>query len=624
VSQSIGRRALTRRAPRPTLAAALALVWAAAPCLAHDAAPQAGGGAAAPAAPARAAWVAQSDAHAQVLIDALSRFSPEAAARFGVEGFDDKTLDLGPRIHERSRAALTEARATLEQRSKSEKDALVRQDLDIMMEATDQFIAEGDVREKHLLPYFNVAETVFFGVRALLDDQIKPERRPAALVRLRRYTGQEPGTEPLTKLAMDRTRERMSDAKLLGPVRAEIERDMGNRERYVDGIGKLFQKYNVAGYEQPLAALKQQLDQYDAFLKADVLPRARDDFRQPAEVYQMSLRQVGIDMPVDELTGRATAAFAEIRAEMQTLAPLVAKEKGFKSTDYRDVIRDLKKEQLVGDAILEHYKGRIRNLEEIIRTHRIVTLPKRDVRVRIATEAEAAAIPAPNLRPPRLIGNTGEQGEFVLPLRIPGAGDQEKQFDDFTFSAASWTLTAHEARPGHELQFASTVERGVSLARSLFAFNSTNVEGWGLYAEAEAKPYEPLEGQLIALQHRLLRAARAFLDPGLQTGTLAKEEAYRLLTQDVCLSDAMATQEVQRYTFLAPGQAPSYFCGYSRLLEIRVEAERTLGAAFDRQAFNDFVLSQGLLPPSVLRKAVREEFVPQQKSVADRKSAAAR
>ena len=43
------------------------------------------------------------------------------------------------------------------------------------------------------------------------------------------------------------------------------------------------------------------------------------------------------------------------------------------------------------------------------------------------------------------------------------------------------TLTAHEARPGHEMQFAKIIEAGVSVARALFAFNSTNVEGWGLY-----------------------------------------------------------------------------------------------------------------------------------------------
>ena len=57
------------------------------------------------------------------------------------------------------------------------------------------------------------------------------------------------------------------------------------------------------------------------------------------------------------------------------------------------------------------------------------------------------------------------------------------------------------------------VERGVSLARTLYAFNSVNTEGWALYAEAEMLPYEPLEGQLIALQFRLLRAARAMMDP---------------------------------------------------------------------------------------------------------------
>ena len=125
------------------------------------------------------------------------------------------------------------------------------------------------------------------------------------------------------------------------------------------------------------------------------------------------------------------------------------------------------------------------------------------------------------MRPPRLIGNKGEMGEFVLPLRVPTAGAASgamQGFDDFTFDAASWTLTAHELRPGHELQFAALVEKGVSLARAVFAFNSVNVEGWALYAEAEMKPYMPLDGQLIALQHRLMRAARAFLDPELQLG----------------------------------------------------------------------------------------------------------
>lgn len=39
------------------------------------------------------------------------------------------------------------------------------------------------------------------------------------------------------------------------------------------------------------------------------------------------------------------------------------------------------------------------------------------------------------------------------------------------------------------------VDDGVSLARSLFAFNSANAEGWMLYAEYMMLPYEPPSGR---------------------------------------------------------------------------------------------------------------------------------
>jgi uncharacterized protein (DUF885 family) len=605
----------TRRCGRVAWVAVLA---SAALAAGSAAAQPAAGGAPKPAQPP--AWIARSNEHAQVLLQSLSKFAPEQASQFGVDGLDDQIMDLKPKVHERARKALVDARTELQNRMTAEKDPNVKQDLDIMIQASTRFIDASDLEEKLLLSYIDVPQAVFFGVRGLLDDQNDAKRYPAAVVRLKRYAGLESGYEPITKLAMDRTRERLANKALLGPIKAEVQKSLETNTNYIEGIGQLCQKFHVAGYEEPYAKLKEQLAAYETFVKQEIVPRCREDFRQPPELYAMSLREFGIDMPVDELTARARFSYMEIRNQMQALAPLVAKQKGFQATDYHQVIAELKKEQLQGDAILTMYQQRVHDMEDIIRRERIVTLPAREMRVRIATDAEAAATPAPNLHPPRLIGNTGEMGEFVLPLRVPGA--KNLQFDDFTYAAESWTLTAHEGRPGHELQFASTVEKGVSVARSLFAFNSTNVEGWGLYAEAEAQPYEPLEGQLCTLQNRLMRAARAFLDPGLQTGTITRDEAFRILREEVCLSEAMATQEVERYTFRGPGQAPSYFCGYSRLLEIRADAERMLGRDFDRMAFNDFVLSQGLLPPSILRKAVMEDFVPSQKGMANRRGEA--
>jgi uncharacterized protein (DUF885 family) len=344
------------------------------------------------------------------------------------------------------------------------------------------------------------------------------------------------------------------------------------------------------------------------------MPKARTDFRlQPAE-YALSLESYGVDLPPAQIAAMAHAAFTADQAKMAPLAAEVAKAHGFSSTDYREVIHALKKTQITGDAILPFYQARLKAIEQIIVAKNLVTLPDRPAIIRLATAAETAQQPAPHMVPPPFLHNTGQKGEFVLPLNIPSAvGGTDEKYDDFTFDAVAWTLTAHEARPGHELQFDSMVEHGVSLARALYAFNSTNVEGWGLYSEWLMEPYEPAEGQLLTLQFRLLRDARAFLDLELQSGKVTPEQAYAVLENDVVLSHAFAKEEVERFTYRAPGQANSYFYGYTKLLELRKDTEAALGPKFDAKKFHDFLLAQGLLPPDLMRKAVMEDFVPRQK-----------
>ena len=565
-----------------------------------------------PATPKPQPWVQRSNENAKVLLDVLARFEPEAASQVGAEGFDEQIVDMKPRVNERSRQATRAAVEELKRRLAQERDPLVRQDLQIMIESAYDNVRGSLLSEKFDVPYFNVSRNIFLGIRSLLDDQVPAGRRKAALVRLRRYAGMEPGYDPIVKLAEDRTRERLNQPGLLGPVKDEVEKNLSTSPLFVAGIGQLFQKYKIPGYEKPYAELQRHLAQYDQFVRAEVLPKARTDFRLPPEEYAFDLEQVGVDIPPDQLGAQAHAAFDDLQKQMRKLAPQVAMQHGWKLTEYRDVIRELKKDQLVGEAILPHYQGRLKEIEEIIRTHHLVTLPARPARMRLASPAESANVPAPNMRPPRLIGNSGEQGEFVLPLNIPappGSKEATQKFDDFTFAADSWTLIAHEARPGHELQFAAMMEHGVSIPRAVFAFNSTNVEGWGLYAEAITMPYMPPDGQLIALQSRLLRAARAFLDPELQSGKVTREQALAVLKGDVVVSDAMANQEVERYTFRAPGQATSYFYGFTRLMQLREEVEKAQGKRFDQQKFHDFILSQGLLPPELLRKAVLQDFV---------------
>ena len=560
------------------------------------------------------AWVERSNADAQVLLDAISRFSPEFASQVGLPGYDDKAADLGPNINARSRQALVEAKAKLEGILANEKDTNVRQDLQIMIKAAGDQIEGIDLNDKYLLPYQDVGNLIFNGEFVLLKDDVPAERRAKAVARLQCYVGKASGCTPIADQAKALMAVSLKNKDLLGPYKGDVEQKLANSARYTQGIAQLFQKYKLDGTPEAkaaLAALDQQMKSYDAWVRSTVLPRARTDFRLPEPLYAYNLRQVGIDIAPEELIKQAQLEFVELRSWMRTLAPEVAKAEGIQSTDYRDVLKALKKEQLGKNDVEPWYHEVIGKIEDTIRRENIVTLPQRKMQMRVASEAEAAAVPAPHMDPPPFINNHGEQGTFVLTMGNPGArGDNSQAYDDFTFKAAAWTLTAHEGRPGHELQFAAMVERGVSLARSLFAFNSVNVEGWALYSEAEMLPYEPPAGQFAALQARLLRAARAYLDPMLNLGLITRERAHDVLTQDVGLSEAMARQELDRYTFNSPGQATAYFYGYMRLQQLRLDTELVLGARFDRKAFNDFVINQGLLPPQQLADAVRTQFIP--------------
>ena len=559
-------------------------------------------------------WIERSNADAKVLLEVMARFSPEFASQVGFPGYDDKVTDLKPGIDERSRAALVEAKGKLQKLLVAEKDANVRQDLQIMLKTVDQQIEGIDLNRRYMLPVQDVGQLIFGGEFALLKDDVDPKRRALALNRLQCYVGKTPGCEPIAELAKARTNEQLGNKSLLGPYKGEIEQKLANTPRYVEGVRQLFAKYKLdtAEGKAALDALDSQLKDYDAWVRSTVLPRARADFRLPEPMYAYNLKQVGIDIPPQELIKQAELEFVELRSAMQMMAPVVAKAENIQATDYRDVLKALKKQQLAKDQVMPWYHEVIARIEDIIRRERIVTLPERKMAIRMASDAEAAAVPAPHMDPPPFINNKGEQGTFVLTMGNPSAkAGSSDAYDDFTFKAAAWTLTAHEGRPGHELQFAARVERGVSLARSLFAFNSVNVEGWALYAEAETLPYEPPAGQFGALQARMMRAARAYLDPMLNLGLITRERAHEVLVREVGLSEAMARQELDRYTFNSPGQATAYFYGYMRLQQLRLETELALGSRFDRKAFNDFVIGQGLLPPEQLAEAVRTQFIPQ-------------
>jgi hypothetical protein len=557
---------------------------------------------------AYADWIEDSDKNAMLVLRSQAAFQPESVARSGLSEFDAEVVDLNADYIERQDANDRELLVEMQERLAAETHPKVRQDLEILIRSINDDIESRRVASKYMLPYFNVHRTMFRSFNALLDPRNDRERYAKALERLRKYNGSEDGYTPITELAKARSRERFDTAGLAGPYKGEVEKDLSDAPRFIAGVKAMFERVDLAGWQEEFTKLEDQLSEYSDWVSEEMLPRARPNNQLPPEVYANNLQGFGVRATPEELIAEAQYSYQFIRSEMKALAVRIAENRGWEDKRLVPVMRRLKAEQIPQDEVLDVYKDRLAQIEDIIRREKIITLPERDASIRLATEAESAAMPAPFMSPPQLINNTGQYGEFVLVQSNP-ALEGDAIMDDWSHDAITWALTVHEARPGHELQFASLVENGTSLARALFAFNSANAEGWGLYAESIMHEYLPQEAQLFNLFTRMMRAARMFMDPMINTGQLTPERAVDFMVEQIALSLPMATSEADRYSFLMPGQATSYYFGYMNLMGLRTEVEVSLGDEFNQLEFHDFILEQGLLPPDLLREAVLQRFI---------------
>ena len=222
-------------------------------------------------------------------------------------------------------------------------------------------------------------------------------------------------------------------------------------------------------------------------------------------------------------------------------------------------------------------------------------VPRMPYAVRAMTPAEAASSTAANYQTGSLA--LGTSGYFTINA-LGYASEPTWRVE---------TLFLHEAVPGHHMQIARAAEiEGLHPWRSLASFNVAYVEGWALYAESLGydlgffrDPYQRYGN----LQARLFRAARLVADTGIHAFGWSREKAIDYMSTQGGMDRTFAQSEVDRY-FSNPSQALGYMLGYLRVRELRMRAERALGAKFDAKDFHAVLIDQGSMPLAVLERLV--------------------
>jgi hypothetical protein len=553
--------------------------------------------------PVQKEWVRLSDEIATRYSLATSEFSPEGGSWLGYTQFDALATPLDNEYSKRSNALSEKWVLILNDEEKKTYPVETKEDIRILRSNVQREILGYQLGQQFAMIDFNGAtKNVFVSIQSLVNPQVSAARQLKAVDRFRAYVNGSNKYKPFLVASQEyylAMVKEFAGKDILYPPKSEVELYLKESPQYIAGIEQLLKESGRADWKDLYETFKKQAVVYDAFVKNEILPKARLSPRVPKEIYALRLKSMGIEVSPEELIQLGESGYKELYPQYEALAKKLAKKYKIKSSKPADVVAYFKKKQIVkAEDLQKLYYAADARLKVIVEKNQIVTLPEVPLAIRMAGEAESLAVPVPHLNPPRFVGNQGERPEFVVPT-----AKDKMPFDDFSHEFAAIGVTAHEGRPGHDLQFSRMLEVGMTTIRAVYAMNSVNVEGWALYAEDLVYPYIKDEEKFFGLQMRLWRMARMFLDPQIQLGLIKDQRVMDVFTKELGVSREMASLELRRYTIQAPGQAPAYYYGYLMVKKALAEAEKAQGAQFNLKCFNDQVLSYGLLPlPMVLEK----------------------
>ncbi len=368
-------------------------------------------------------------------------------------------------------------------------------------------------------------------------------------------------------------------------------------------------KKELAPLQEKTAAA---LEEYQKWLKEDLLPRSDGDFRLGMDKFRKKLRfALASDLSVEELMKRAQADLVATQTAIyETALPLY--KKYFPNADAATIADKKKVTTAVLDKLAEQHPDDntivataekvVTEATDFVRKKNLVRVPDKPLKVIVMPEFKRGQGIAYCDSPGPLEKN-GETFFACEPTPKDWTPQRKESFYREYNNYMVRDLTVHEAMPGHYLQLAHSNEfHAPTLVRAIFQSGSF-VEGWAVYMEqvmAEAG-YGGAEVKMQQLKMRLRVICNAILDQSIHTANMSEQQALDLMMKEGFQQEGEAVAKWKRAR-LGSTQLSTYFIGVTEHLEMRERAKAKAGKSFDLRKYNDSVLSFGSPPVKYVRE----------------------
>lgn len=361
------------------------------------------------------------------------------------------------------------------------------------------------------------------------------------------------------------------------------------------------------------------LEDYQRFLRSELLPKSTGNFRLGPEVHRRMIQRLsGSAISQEELVNRAQADVKNIRREMflvciplhKMMYPEVDIEQlqGEADVIWNRIIRNVFNKIKVFHPSKEDLVNQIavaaENLKKFGQESKLFPVPTESLEIK-PMPGYFAGLSRVRLSGP---GAYDSQGKYTVEIATLPEDWSEQKVTDYLEEYNNYyieVMTAQRVFPGKLVPLVMT-RKASSLITRVFP-NQALLLGWPIYVQQNLiyAGYGDYDPRLRLNQLKLmLKTVMDFqMDLNIHQGGITKEQFMRYLTVTGFQTEAEA-ERTWEYLVLNPGSGALPYIGLQEILDLEKDAQRTKGESFNRAEFLTKMISDGALPPIQLRNKV--------------------